>query len=128
MESFDDYMKRREDRLNGVEKPKKERKGLRPVSKKQSKKLQEYAKAREQHYSKPENKCCEICGRTDGLSVHHVGKRGNEIANADKFITLCIIGNYLDGLHPELNHSHSGGCHGFIEGNKAWARANGYLE
>lgn len=128
MESFDDYMKRREDRLNGVPKQKKERKGLRPVSKKQSKKLQAYKKARDEHYSSDENKRCAICGRTNGLSIHHESKRGNEIANADRFITLCLIGSYLDELYPELNHSHTGGCHGFIEANKSWAREKGYLK
>lgn len=126
-ESFEDFMKRKADRLAGVPKPKKERKGLNPVSKKQSKKLQAYAKARESHYSKESNRSCAVCGGVDNLSIHHINKRGDRISDEEGFITLCLQGDYLEQLYPELNKG-TGGCHGFIEANKGWAREKGYLE
>lgn len=132
-ESFDEFMERKRRRLEGEPKPKKERtplkkgKGLNPVSKKQSAKLRLYKKARELHYGSEENRSCAICGATNGLSVHHIEKRGDNIADSSKFITLCIIGDYMANLYPELN-SGSGGCHGFIEANKSWAREHGYLK
>lgn len=99
---------------------------LNKVSKKQKKKNQETAKAYKEHYTKEENRCCHFCGRVDGLSVHHIAKRSG--GNHDKqLITLCLVGDYLDQLYPELNHSHQGGCHNFIEANKSWAREQGYL-
>lgn len=129
MESFEDYMRRKEERrLNGKKKPQGLKKSrLRPVSKKQSKRNQAYAKAREEHYSDDSNKACAICGRTENLSIHHSAKRGSNIADARTFITLCVIGDTLARTHPELNYS-SLGCHGFVEANKGWARENGYLE
>jgi hypothetical protein len=126
-ESFDEFMERKRARLAGEKKPAKKRTGLKPVSKKQSVKLRLYKQARDHHYSSEENRCCAICGTTDNLSIHHTGKRGNEIANKEKFITLCIIGDCLEQQYPKLNGG-SGGCHGFVEANKEWAREKGDLE
>lgn len=97
---------------------------LNPVSKKQKKRLQEYEKAKEKHYKHDANRVCAICGSSNNLSIHHKSKRGSNIAS--DLVTLCLIGNYLSNLHPELNPS-SSGCHGFVEANKGWARENGWL-
>ena len=105
------------------------RKPLNPVSKKGRKKKQEYAKATAEHYKNDENRRCALCGTNKNLSIHHSEKRDNgNHAKEETCITLCILGSYMDQQFPEMNHSHSGGCHGFVEGNKAWARDNGYLK
>ncbi len=100
---------------------------LSPISKKQSKKLREYKKAREEHYKDEENQKCFLCGSTKNLSIHHIKKRGNLISDKSYFISLCLIGDYLNQLYPDHNQSGSG-CHGHIEANKDWARENGYIE
>ena len=128
MESFEDYMKRRQDRLDGVEKPKKQRQGLRPVSKKQQKKNQSYAKARERHYADEANRVCAICGTTNNLSIHHSEKRGDNTDKEETFISLCVIGSRFNELYPELNSNEGLGCHQGIERNKGWARERGYLK
>lgn len=101
---------------------------LKPVSKKQQKKLSDYARARKVHYSDESNRSCFLCGRSDHLSVHHIAKRGTKIADTDQFVTLCLIGDYMDNLYPDSNHSHTGGCHAWIEANKSIARELGLLE
>ncbi len=101
---------------------------LNPVSKKQKKKNSDYAKAKEEHYKNDENRRCFFCGTTRYLSVHHTEKRTDgKISDQKTFLTLCLLGDYLDRQNEDMNHSHSGGCHGFVEGNKQWARDNGYL-
>lgn len=102
-------------------------KGLNPVSRKQKKKNADYKKAREEHYSKIENRRCALCGTTDNLSVHHTNKRGNNIADASTFVTLCILGSAIDAIFPELNSCQGLGCHGKVERNKGWARDNNLL-
>lgn len=101
---------------------------LNAVSKKQKKRNQEYKHARELHYSIEANRMCALCSRTDHLSIHHVSKRGANLSDHTKFVTLCLVGSYMDEKYPESNHSHQGGCHAWIEANKTWARENGYLE
>jgi hypothetical protein len=98
------------------------RKRLNPVSKKQKKRNTEYKKAREEFYKDEANQKCFLCGSTSGLSIHHTKKRGNNISDNKHFVTLCLVGDYMDKLYPDANHSHTGGCHGFIEGNKSIAR------
>ena len=100
---------------------------LNPISKKQQKKLREYKKAREEHYSDEENQKCFLCGSTKNLSIHHIAKRGNLISDQSRFITLCLTGNYLNALYPDHNQS-GAGCHGHVEANKDWARQYGYIE
>jgi len=100
---------------------------LNPVSKKQKKRNDEYKKARESHYSRQENRQCRCCGTTNNLSIHHTEKRGCNTSNEESFITLCIIGDFMDRKFPESNHSHSGGCHGWVEANKSQARELGLM-
>lgn len=132
-QEFDEWLRRKEEKRS---KPSNEgfsrrtglkRTRLNPVSKKQKKKLVEYKHAREEHYSKEENQKCHFCGKTENLSIHHMKKRGDHLANQETFITLCLTGDFMDKRYPELNHSHQGGCHAFIEANKSWARKHGYL-
>lgn len=101
---------------------------LNTVSKKGKKKQQEYAKAKAEHYRDTKNQRCAICGKAENLSIHHAAKRaeGNH-ANKETFITLCLLGDFLNKKFPELNQVGSG-CHGFVEANKSWARENNYLE
>lgn len=133
-ESFEDFLARKERRLNGEPKPKKIPKPLKktrlnPVSKKQKKRIKAYAKAREEHYSNADNQVCALCGRDSNLSIHHTKKRGASISDASTFVSLCIIGDVFRSLHPELNlNAGSGGCHGIVEANKSWARSKGLLE
>jgi hypothetical protein len=100
---------------------------LNPVSKKQKKRNSAYDKAKKEFYQDESNQKCFLCGTREGLSIHHKGKRGSNTANAEDFATLCLVGNYMDQMHPELNHTGTGGCHGFIHANPSWARANGLL-
>jgi hypothetical protein len=101
---------------------------LNKVSKKKKKQNSEIEAAYKRHYADPANRVCACCGTDNGLSIHHKKGRGPYAADETTFVTLCTIGDFLDRLHPTLNHSHAGGCHGFVEGNKKWARENGYLE
>lgn len=103
------------------------RKGLNPVSKKQKKKNSSYQQATTEHFKDEANQKCFLCGSTEALSIHHRRKRGKHIDDPFYFMTLCMIGDYLDKQYPDMNHSHSGGCHGFVEGNKEWAREKGYI-
>lgn len=100
---------------------------LNKVSKKQKKKNSEYKKAKKVHYASEENRACFLCGCENNLSVHHKEKRGNSIADEETFVTLCLIGNFMDLKYPDSNHSHQGGCHSWIEANKSWAREYGLL-
>lgn len=131
-ESFDDWIKRKAEKKSqtagsrdGKRKGFLRRSKLSPVSKKQKKKLSEYQKSRNEHYSKEENRVCFICGQSNNLSIHHESKRGSNISNQETFITLCLTGDYLNRLHPTLNQAE--GCHNFVEKNKGWAREKGYL-
>jgi hypothetical protein len=102
---------------------------LNKVSKKQKKKNGDYAKAKKEFYKEDDNRKCYCCGCDNNLSIHHIKKRSDgNISNKETFVTLCLTGNYMDAQYPEANHSHSGGCHGFIEGNKSIARELGLLE
>lgn len=103
------------------------RKRLNPVSKKHKKRLSGYKESREEFYKDEVNQKCFLCGSVNNLSIHHKKKRGKETDDPFYFVTLCIIGNYMDLEYPDANHSHSGGCHGFIEGNKSIARELGLL-
>jgi hypothetical protein len=102
------------------------RSSLKPASNKRKKKLVEYKKASAEYLQ--DNSSCELCGCTNNLSIHHVAKRGSNLSNKDKFMTLCILGDYMDKQYPDSNHSHSGGCHGWVEGNKSLSRKLGYLD
>lgn len=95
---------------------------LRQVSKNQQKKNSDYSTAKTKHYSLEENQSCFLCGKTEHLSVHHVSKRGNNIADQSKFMTLCLMGNFMDKKYPDSNHSHQGGCHSWVEANKSISR------
>lgn len=95
---------------------------INPVSKKQKKRNNDYKEATREHYEAEENRKCFLCGCTNNLSIHHRNKRGKETADPFYFITLCLIGGFMDEKYPESNHSHSGGCHGWTEGNKDKAR------
>lgn len=103
----------------------KPRSRLRSVSKKQQKRLKEY-----NEIQPTEDTHCEICGGKTRLSRHHKSGRGANLSNRDSIIWLCIMGSedFLRRRFPDANHSHSGGCHGFVEANKRWARENGFLE
>lgn len=133
-QSLDEWYQRKEEKRSQSGKQGLNRKsGLRkvrinPVSKKQKQKNKEYAQARKEHYSNEENQRCFLCGRTDGLSVHHIAKRlsGNH-SDTKTFLTLCIIGDALARQHPELNYS-SLGCHGMVHANPNWSRENNLLE
>lgn len=101
---------------------------LNPVSKKQKKRNTEYKEAREQHYSDESNRRCKLCGTADNLSIHHTRGRGEHTSDTSSFVTLCILGSAMDKAWPDSNHSHSGGCHGWIEANKGFAKEKGILE
>jgi hypothetical protein len=136
-ESLEDWITKKEKRANWIDerdgrrglprKPLRKSK-LNPVSKKQKKRNKEYKYAKEQHYSSEENRVCFCCGSPNNLSIHHKEKRGINTSNRESFITLCIMGNYMDERYPESNHSHSGGCHGWVEANKSQARELGLLK
>ena len=99
------------------------RKGLNPVSKKQKKRNNDYKDAMAEHYADEENRRCFLCGSTDNLSIHHKKKRGKETSDSFYFVTLCIIGSYMDKKYPDSNHSHSGGCHGWVHANTSIAKS-----
>lgn len=103
------------------------RKGLNAVSKKQKKRNTSYQQATKEHYEDEANRKCFFCGATSSLSIHHRRKRGVHTDDPLYFMTLCMMGNYMDEKYPDMNHSHAGGCHGFIEGNKEWSREKGYI-
>lgn len=131
MSDFEDWLKKKEDRKNGVKPPKKvyqmKRSKLNPVSKKQKKKNALISKSYKEHYADEENRKCALCGSRENLSVHHRSKRlGDKAHDPNTFITLCLTGSYLADLHPELNRAE--GCHGMVEANKSWARQNNYLD
>ena len=132
-ESLESYLERKEARrLNG--KPKGsfgskryslKKSPLNKVSPRQKERLKKYKAAAKEHYSHEENQKCYCCGTTSGLSIHHISKRGS---NIDKdLVTLCMTSDYMDCKYPDSNHSHSGGCHGWVEGNKSIARKIGLL-
>lgn len=111
--------------LNGLIK-RKPRSRLKPVSERRSKANEKYAKAKAAYLKA--NRTCEICGKDQALSIHHIGGRsGSKLYDPDNFMTLCLIGDYLDRKFPEANHSHAGGCHGFVEGNKDLAREKQWI-
>lgn len=123
--SFENYISDKEQRRSkGLGKIQSGRIGssgpLKKISKKQKKRNADYKKAREEHYSKEENQKCFLCGTTNNLSIHHMAKRLDRIADASSFVTLCLMSNAMDIKYPESNHSHSGGCH-------SWAHANASL-
>jgi hypothetical protein len=95
---------------------------LNPVSKKRKKKNVNYKESVESHYADEKNQTCFLCGCSNNLSIHHKKKRGKVLDDEFYFVTLCLIGDYMDRLHPDSNHSHTGGCHGWVEGNKEQAR------
>jgi hypothetical protein len=101
---------------------------LNKVSKKKKKQNSEIEAAYKRHYADPANRVCACCGADNGLSIHHKKGRGPYAADETTFVTLCIIGNHMDHLYPNSNHAHSGGCHGWVEGNKSIAREIGLLE
>lgn len=98
------------------------RKGLNPVSKKQKKRNNDYKDAIKEHYEDEANQKCFLCGCSNNLSIHHKKKRGKETSDPFYFVTLCLVGNAMDERYPDSNHSHTGGCHGWVEGNKSIAR------
>lgn len=115
-----------EKRLKGISKAS-SGKGLRrtrlnPVSKKQKKRNASYEQSKKEFLEKESNQKCYLCGKTSSLSIHHRDKRGDNLDNPLLFLTLCMIGDYMDKEYPDSNHSHSGGCHGWAEGNKETAR------
>ena len=111
--------------LSGEQKSWKDKKKTRlnAFSKKQQKKNTSYENAKAKYLK--ENPACEICGKTDNLSIHHKAKRGDLIDDPDFFMTTCLTGTYLNDMFPELNRTE--GCHNVIESNKRWAREQGYL-
>ena len=86
---------------------------LRKVSPKQSKRLTAYSRLRKDYLN--EHPVCQVKGCANPASdIHHMGdgvgpKRGSNTNNVDTWLATC---------RP---------CHVFIESNKSWARANGYL-
>ena len=98
------------------------RKGLSPVSKKQKKKNASYQKEKTEFLSDEKNQQCFLCGSTSSLSIHHRRKRGEYVDDPLYFMTLCMMGDFMDQKYPDSNHSHAGGCHGWVEGNKDMAR------
>lgn len=128
-ENLEQWIKRKEERRAWKLSPERgrlKRSALKPVSNKQRKKLSVYSKVKAEHLQ--DNSSCELCGCTNNLSIHHVAKRGDNLSNKDKFMTLCLMGDYMDQQYPDSNHSHTGGCHGWVEGNKELARKLGYLD
>lgn len=103
------------------------RKGLNRVSKKQKIKNKLYKEAREVHYADEDNRQCFLCGTHDNLSVHHKIKRGTKIDDAFYFVTLCILGTAMDERYADSNHSHSGGCHGWLHANAKLAKELGLI-
>ena len=95
---------------------------LKPISEKQKKKNSSYASAKAKFYAKEENRSCFLCGGVNHLSIHHKSKRGNLIDDLNTFVTLCLVGNFMDLKYLESNHSHQGGCHSWVEANKSIAR------
>lgn len=95
---------------------------IKSVSKKQQKKNSSYASAKARHYHNEDNQECFLCHRRDHLSIHHKAKRGKFIDDSDTFVTLCLVGNFMDLQYPDSNHSHQGGCHSWVEANKSISR------
>lgn len=62
---------------------------------------------------------CVVCGREDGLNIHHRAPRGMGgskapwVNRASNGITVCGSGVT--------------GCHGEIEANRSWAEVKGYI-
>ena len=128
-ESFEELMKRKQERLAGKKKEPKKRKRLKPKSKKQRLRDEEYQALHKEYFSLPHNRRCALCGTSEALSIHHTEKRGDNQNKTETWVTLCLLNNqFTKYKFPEANHSHSGGCHGFVEGNKEWARKNGFLK
>lgn len=60
-----------------------------PISEKQSKRLAEYRKVRDQFLK--ENPFCKICGTTNDISLHHSrGRIGELLIDTAHFVTLCL--------------------------------------
>jgi hypothetical protein len=132
-ESFESYLERKEARringkLKGAFNSKRyslKRTPLKKVSPKQKERLKKYKAATKEHYADESNQSCYLCGATTGLSIHHISKRGG---NIDKnLVTLCMTSDFMNQTNPDSNHSHTGGCHGWVEANKSLARKMGLL-
>lgn len=100
--------------------------GLRPISKKRQ---PEQAKYSRESVKWLEGKCCKVCGTENNLSVHHTAGRGALLNVKSLWIAACLIGSeeFLKKKYPNSNHSHSGGCHGWIEANHSLSRELGYV-
>lgn len=86
--------------------PKRNQSKIKPISDKQSKRLQEYRKVRDEYMkSKP---ICEWCNTSPATDLHHAaGKIGSLLTDTRYFKALCR------------------GCHTEVELNPRWAKENG---
>lgn len=62
---------------------------------------------------------CVVCGRSDGLNIHHRTPRGMGGSKA-AWVNQAPNGVVLCG-------SGVTGCHGRVESDRAWAESNGYI-
>lgn len=79
---------------------------LRKVSKKQSRRLTEYRKAKASYME--EHRHCEMCS-APSQQIHHKRGRGIYLADPEFFAALCAP------------------CHEEVHRNPNWARENGWL-
>ena len=86
--------------------PKRNQSKIKPISDKQSKRLQEYRKARDLYMRA--NPICECCNTATATDLHHsAGRTGDLLTNIEYFKALCR------------------GCHTEVELNPKWAKENG---
>lgn len=90
-------------------------------SNKESSRQSKYRKASKEYLE--DHPRCELCGNPSSLSIHHkMGRSGEYLWDKSFFMTLCLLGYAMDRAYPDSNHSHTGGCHGWVEANKRLAR------
>jgi len=104
----------------------KPRQRLRHTSQKRAPELREYAR---ESVAFLRDKTCALCGTADNLSLHHMAGRGKLLNEQKYWIPLCLIGSeaWIRDKYPDTNHSHSGGCHGWVEANKTLAKELGFI-
>lgn len=86
--------------------PVRKRSSIKPVSYKQSKRLQEYRKVRDLYMK--DNQICECCNTSTATDLHHAaGRIGSLLTDTRYFKALCR------------------GCHTEVELNPEWAKENG---
>lgn len=88
--------------------PVRKRKAIRQVSDKRKKQNAEYSVLRKAFLE--EHPVCQVCHSKSSDQIHHcAGREGEWLTNTEFFLAVC------------------GGCHDFIENNRAEAKIRGWL-